>query len=386
MAVNYDLPNWIHGAQTAQMYAHGFPLGLEAGQAAARIHQLQAQMQLEAQKAAIEAQHQQLAITLAQQREQRESIQKQQELEVQKSYHDQMAQLKEQDIAEKQQKLDQAAQITARKYQAQATMQQRAQQLMASDPKMTLPQAYIQASFENPGAGADAGVSALARAAAASQSGAPQMPQSQTVNVGGRNVPILFNAKTGHFQVVTPPKDPLENPQALTAMLQTLNQNRGSKQAIAEVQKRLNKSLGLPEEAAKTEGPNPLQKGLDYLKSKFGSKTPSDSEIPDWAALPGEDQTPASLSDIASRIKAGPAAAETDVPDYAKLPGEDLTGPIPLPNTEKELSADETYINPKGPGLLQWNPDTKKLSVIEQPQQEEPPPETEADAPLPGEE
>ncbi len=391
MAVNYSLPNWIKGADTAGAYARGFPLGLQAAEAAARLQHIQQQMQLEAQRSAIAAQHQQMALELAQQREQRDSIQKQQELEVLKSYHEQQNQIHQQDIAQKEEKIQQAAALVAHKYQAQTMMMATARQLIAGGMKPE--EAYMRAAMQNPETSGSA-MAALGKAIE-SGSGGELAPQVQTARIGDRDVPLIVNPKTGHFQVVPEAKNPLENAKDLTSILNTMSQQPRSKArdaAISDLQGRLNKTLGLAAESPKGESPNPIKSIADYVKGKLGLGTAPDTatgDIPDWAALPGEDQAPSSLSDIASRIKAGPAApAEADFPDYAKLPGEDLTGPIPITGdiSKKDLQPDQLYLHPDGKTLLEWNPEKDKFVAVEPPAPDQSIPESEADLPLPGEE
>jgi len=106
MPVNYQVPNWIHGADPAQNYAKGFSLGLQGGQAQAHIAMERARLNHDATRQA-------LAFTLEQQKAERESMVEQQKLEVAKAYHQQQTELKAQELEQKeamlQQKIKEAA-------------------------------------------------------------------------------------------------------------------------------------------------------------------------------------------------------------------------------------------------------------------------------------
>jgi len=106
MAVNYQIPNWIHGADPAANYAKGFSLGMQGGEAQARIAMERARLNHDATRQA-------LAFTLEQQKAERDSMVEQQKLEVAKAYHQQQTELRQQDLQQKeeliQQRIKQAA-------------------------------------------------------------------------------------------------------------------------------------------------------------------------------------------------------------------------------------------------------------------------------------
>ncbi len=329
MAVNYQLPPWVKGANTSEFYARGFPLGLQAGEAAARLQHIQAQMQLEAQRIAIENQHTQMRIQLAQQEFERNSIQKQQELEVLKAYHEEQSHLKQEQIAQAEEKIQQAAAITAHKYQAQVMMTRRAQQLMAGGMKPE--EAFVRAAMENPETSGSA-MASLARAAGANAT-LPDL-QVQNVQVPGPNgttipLPILRNPKTGHFEVIKSAKG--ETLKENIAERKQLYDSGAPPEQIAALDEKINKHLGVST-AAKAE---PEAKP-NWWSNLFKSKPPAtaNGEVPDWAALPGEqestDQPQSSLSEIASRMALGPA------------------GPMPEPPSDTSESDQKDWGIPKG--------------------------------------
>ena len=147
MAVSYQTPPWVRGARTAEMYAHGFPMGAQVAEAAARIQEAQVRMQMEQQRAQREAEMVQLKIQLQQQQAQRDSAQEQQKLEVLKSYHEQQGQLKQEELKQQEEKIQATAQIAARKFQAQQAVQTDAKAMI--DSGMSEPKAYMLATMHH---------------------------------------------------------------------------------------------------------------------------------------------------------------------------------------------------------------------------------------------
>jgi len=102
----YPIAPWIKAADPAANYAKGFSLGMQGGEAQARIAMERARLNHDATRQA-------LAFTLEQQKAERDSMVEQQKLEVAKAYHQQQTELRQQDLAQKeeliQQRIKQAA-------------------------------------------------------------------------------------------------------------------------------------------------------------------------------------------------------------------------------------------------------------------------------------
>jgi len=321
MAVNYAVPSWVKGADPIGKRLQAYSIGLQAAQAAARLAIERQHLQHQANQMAQDAQLAQMRLQIAQQEQQRKEAHDAQQIEVLKEYHRQQGDLKQLQLADQEKKLQWESNAAAQK--ATAIMRMQARIAAGEDPTQV-------ALEEGPALGPIfSNALRVSRMPKAIIPGEPVKagtyidPNTNLPIKGWVNVPTASGRGTHPMKVPTGDLSPEEARHLLDVT--QFSDNPEDKKIADAARKVLSKSAGLQAPA--------LDSPLPYPKSE--------ADAIDQQAYVTKNGVAKWNASSKKMIPVAVAAPESELPDYAQLPGEGAEGDSASPESAPPPAEEE---------------------------------------------